>query len=147
MWIQTVNSLEVVFFSFLLLLFCFVLLLLFFLTSPKKHQSTKERKQCWEQEWKPNKKAERKKNIEGRIKECSGGPAELSSRGLGFLQRKFRYMFVCLHFQIGAVGAGSEEKNKSNANFRGGDQCSRLLTGPPGYCKQPIARCAHLLKY
>lgn len=96
---------------------------------------------------KAKQKGREKKNIEGRIKECSGGPAELSSRGLGFLQRKFRYMFVCLHFQIGAVGARSEEKNKSNANFRGGDQCSRLLTGPPGYCKQPIARCAHLLKY
>lgn len=54
------------------------------------------------------------------IKEASDGPWELSSRGLDFLQRKFRYMFVRFFaFQIGAVCAHSE-KNKSNANFRGG---------------------------
>jgi len=63
-------------------------------------------------------KDRRKKKI--RRKETSYGPRELSSRGLGFLQRKFRFMFISLHFQIGALCAHSEEKNKSNANFRGG---------------------------
>lgn len=45
---------------------------------------------------------EEKIYIERRIKESSGGPAELSSRGLGFLQRKFRDMFVCI-FRLGLL--------------------------------------------
>lgn len=131
-------------------LFIFVVVVLFCCcfssSSPQRNIKVQRKESNTENKSESQTKRQRGKK-KGRIKEASDGPGELSSRGLGFLQRKFRYMFVCLHFQIGPVCAHSEEKNKSNANFRGGVSCGRLLAGPPGYCKQPIARCAHLLKY
>lgn len=121
----------VFFFSFfVVVLLCFFTVFLSYI--PKETSKCKGKKAILRTRMKARQKSRGKKNTERRLKESIGGPAELSSRGLGFLQRKLRYMFVCLHFQIGAVGAHSEE-NKSNANFWGGDQYSRLLTGPPGY--------------
>lgn len=126
-----------VFFFHFLLLFCFVFFTVFLSYIPKETSKYKGKKAILRTRMKAKQKSRGKKNTERRLKESIGGPAELSSRGLGFLQRKLRYMFVCLHFQIGAVGAHSEE-NKSNANFWGGHQYSRLLTGPPGYWSSPL---------
>lgn len=103
--------------SFLLLLFCFVVA--FLPQVPKETSKYKGKKAMLRIRVKTKQKRQKgKKKKKIIIKEVSNGPGELSSRGLGFLQNKFRYMFVCLHFQIGAVCARSEEKNKSNANFR-----------------------------
>lgn len=79
-------------------MFILVVIVLFYFccfTSSSPQRNIKAQRKESNTENKSESQTKRREKKKG-IKEASDGPGELSSRGLDFLQRKFRYMFVHL---------------------------------------------------